>query len=434
MTVIARRRGDDDGEVIARAIAPSPHVDAIVARAIEDDREHLREGDRVLLVIEDDLKFARIMLSMAREKGFKVVVATRGDTGIALANELTPDAITLDIQLPVVDGWAVLDRLKRNPRTRHIPVHVISVVDRTQRGAVVGAFAYLEKPVSKDALDGAFEHISSFIDRKVKELLLVEDDATQSASVAALVGDGEDVAVTAARDADEAQRLLDDHSFDCMVVDLMGVDGMRLIEQVRARPTLADLPIIVYTGKQLTRDEEQRLKQHTESIIIKSGVKSPERLLNDTALFLHRQAEKMPPPMRRMLDLERVPAASLAGKRVLVVDDDARNIFAITSVLESHQLQVIYAEDGRAAMEALRASGDVDLILMDVMMPELDGYETMRAIRRDPAFESIPIVAITAKALKEDRDKCIQAGASDYLPKPIDADKLLELIGLWTRP
>ncbi|MDB4966474.1 MAG: Hybrid signal transduction histidine kinase, partial [Myxococcales bacterium] len=451
--------------IIPPTLKPTP--DEIVTRPIADDREHVRPGDRVLLVIEDDLKFARILMQMARDSGFKVVVANRGDTGLSLANELQPDAITLDIQLPVLDGWAVLDRLKRNPRTRHIPVHVISVVDEKKRGANLGAFAYLEKPVSKEALDGAFEHVKGFLARKVRRMLLVEDDDTERRGIADLVaanGDGADVETVSAATAEQALELLDRDRFDCMVVDLVlpQLDGFKLIERVRQDARHKNLPIVVYTGKDLNRDEELRLKKQVESLILKTGVQSHDRLLKDTALFLHRvdknaQEDRAPvlhghgsadvgpdgpagaadtpapvrahaPPKVRATDEE------LIGRRVLVVDDDVRNIFAMTSVLESHGLEVIYAEDGRAAIAKLHASPDVDVVLMDVMMPEMDGYETMRAIRQDPRFSSLPIIAVTAKALKDDREKCIDAGASDYMPKPIDNERLLDLIRMWAGP
>jgi len=444
----------------------------------------------VLLVIEDDVKFAGILVGLARESGFKVVVANRGDTGLSLANELQPDAITLDIQLPVVDGWKVLDRLKRNPRTRHIPVHVISVVDAKKRGANLGAFAYLEKPVSKEAIDGAFAHMKTFLDRKVRRLLLVEDDASERRSIAALVNedDSSDVETVSVGTGEEALEALDREPFDCMVVDLVlpALDGFNLIEKVRANPRHKSVPIVVYTGKDLNREEEQRLKKQVESLIVKSGGQSHARLLQDTAVFLHRvdrrahegapvlhgrgsadaqaaraPAEESPPPTAEtpppMAETPLPPATdaplfeleppsrpqpastppddeALAGRRVLVVDDDVRNIFALTSVLESHGLEVIYAENGRAALEKLETTSGIAVVLMDVMMPEMDGYETMRHIRADSRFASLPIIAVTAKALKDDREKCIEAGASDYLPKPIENDRLIDLIRMWLSP
>ena len=419
---------------------------------IEDDREHIRPGDRVLLVIEDDAKFARILMGLARDGGFKVVVANRGDVGLSLANELRPDAITLDIQLPVVDGWKVLDRLKRNPRTRHIPVHVISVTDAKRRGASLGAFAFLEKPVSKEALDGAFYHMKTFLDRKVRRLLLVEDDAQERRSIAELIssdGGGEDVETVSVATGEAALEALANEPFDCVVVDLVlpSLSGFNLVEKVRADARWKDLPIVVYTGKDLSRDEEQQLKKQVESVIVKSGVRSHERLLHDTALFLHRvdsrvpagapalQGEALPArPEARAPAPDRVRHGDLAGRKVLVVDDDVRNIFAMTSVLESHGLEVIYAENGLMAMEKLESTPGIDVVLMDVMMPEMDGYETMRHIRADARFSSLPIIAVTAKALKDDREKCVDAGASDYLPKPIDNDRLVELIRMWIAP
>jgi HAMP domain-containing protein/CheY-like chemotaxis protein len=452
--------------------------DPAVTRPIDDDREHLRPGDRVLLVIEDDVKFGRILVQMARESGFKVVVANRGDTGLSLANELRPDAITLDIQLPVLDGFTVLDRLKRNPRTRHIPVHVISVTDAKKRGANLGAFAFLEKPVSKEALDGAFAHINDFLAREVRRLLLVEDDANERRGIADLVtSEGADVQTTSVGSAEEALEALKRDHFDCMIVDLIlpEIDGMKLIEQVRANEELKDLPIVVYTGKDLSREEETRLKKQVESLIVKSSAESHDRLLQDTALFLHRvdvHAQAAGPPVLQGEGADRgTPAAQaaasanaaakarsgtdaavgpprprphdggspagdaeLAGRKMLLVDDDVRNIFAMTSALEAHGLEVVYAENGRAALEKLEEHPDVDVVLMDVMMPEMDGYETMRAIRQDSRFASLPVIAVTAKALKEDREKCIEAGASDYVPKPIDSDRLIERIRLWLQP
>jgi HAMP domain-containing protein/signal transduction histidine kinase/CheY-like chemotaxis protein len=408
--------------------------DPMVLRPIEDDRASIQPGDRVLLIIEDDLSFARIMVQMAHESGFRAVVATRGDSGLALANQYRPDAITLDIQLPVVDGWTVLDRLKRNPHTRHIPVHVISVDEMTRRGAALGAFAYLEKPVSREAVQGALHHISTFLDRGLRHLVLVEDDDTQRESIIELVGHGDDVQVTAVRSAEEALRALDESDADCMVVDLVlpGDDGLRLIEQVRSRPRHRDLPIIVYTGKDLSAEEQDRLKKYAQSVILKSTLHSPEKLLSESALFLHRAIERLPDRSRAILEASRQDDVPLAGRKVLVIDDDVRNIFAMTSVLEASGLNVIYAENGQAGIDALESDPEIDLILMDIMMPGMDGYETMRAIRANPAFRSKPIFAITAKALKDDRDKCLEAGASDYLPKPVDTDKLLDLIRLWT--
>jgi signal transduction histidine kinase/CheY-like chemotaxis protein/HAMP domain-containing protein len=408
--------------------------DPIVSRPIDDDRGAIEENDRVLLVVEDDVSFARIMLQMGREKGFKVIVATRGDAGLALANKYAPDAITLDIKLPGLDGLTLLDRIKRNPATRHIPVHVISIDEVSRRGAALGAFAYLEKPVSREALEGAFEQMTTFLDRPVRRLLLVEDDDRQRKTMVEMVGEGDDVEVTAVRSAEEAADALERGEFDCMVVDLVlpGDDGIQLLEKVRAKAGARQLPIIVYTGKDLTPEDEEALKKYAQSVILKSAVHSPERLLSETALFLHRVESDLPERSKAVLEASRHDDDSVAGRKVLVVDDDVRNIFAMTSVLEASGLEVIYAENGQGAIEALTRDPGIDLVLMDVMMPGMDGYQTMRAIRANPIFRGIPIIAITAKALKDDRKKCLEAGASDYLPKPVDTDKLLELIRLWT--
>ncbi len=413
---------------------PLAAPDPVLLRPVEDDRDDIQPGDRVLLIIEDDVAFARIMLGLAHENGFKAVVATRGDSGLALANQLKPDAISLDLQLPVLDGWRVLDRLKRNAGTRHIPVHVISVDDLTRRGAALGAFAYLEKPVSRESLQSAFQHISTFLDRSVRQLLLVEDDDRQRDSIMELVGEGDDVKIAAVQSAEEALAALDGGEYDCMVVDLVlpGDDGVRLIERIKTQARYRDLPIIVYTGKELTDDEEQRLKKYTQSIILKSGVNSPERLLKDTALFLHRIDARLPERSKAIISETRKAEETVVGHKVLVIDDDVRNIFAMTSILEANGVSVVYADNGRAGIQALENDDEIHLVLMDIMMPGMDGYETIQEIRRIPRFRGIPIVAVTAKALPEDRDKCLGAGASDYLPKPIDAAKLLEVIRLWT--
>jgi CheY-like chemotaxis protein len=360
-------------------------------------------------------------------------VATRGDTGLSLAHELQPQAITLDIQLPALDGWTVLDRLKRNPRTRHIPVHVISVMDRQHRGATVGAFAYLEKPVTKDALEAALDRITSFLDRPVKQLLVVEDEPTQRAEMVRYLGEGSDIAVTAVDTGAEALRELDAKPYDCLVLDLLlpDVDGIALLETIKARPGLESLPTVVFTNRELTPDEDKRLKRSAESVILKSSVQSAEHLLSDTALFLHRLTENLPAGVRDALATGARPETSLVDRTVLIVDDDPRNIFALTGLLERQKMKVLFAENGKEGLAVLEQNPSIEVVLMDIMMPEMDGYQTMKAIRQDPRYKALPIIAVTAKALKEDRDRCIAAGANDYLPKPVQADQLEELLRLW---
>ncbi len=388
-------------------------------------------GDRVELIVENDPTFARILLDMAREKGFKGLVALDGETGIELVREFQPDAVTLDIDLPGIDGWTVLDRLKHNPETRHVPVHIVSGVGKRQRGLRQGALSYLEKPVSKEALDSAFERISTFLSDGVKRLLVVEDDENQRKSIIELVGD-EDVEITAVGSAEEALREISEKHYDCMVLDLglQGMDGFKLLEQVKEVEGMQDLPIIIYTGKELSRDEETQLRRYAETIIVKD-VKSPERLLDETALFLHRIEAKLPDQKRRMLERLHTTDSLFAGKKVMIVDDDVRNIFSLTSVLESQGMSVVFAENGRDAMEVLKNTPDVDIVLMDVMMPEMDGYETTRAIREMPEFAELPIISLTAKAMKGDREKSIASGASDYITKPVDTDQLLSLMRVW---
>jgi HAMP domain-containing protein/CheY-like chemotaxis protein/signal transduction histidine kinase len=413
---------------------PSPELPVPSPGSPADDRNAIEPGDRVLLIIENDLNFARVLLDMAREKGFLGIIALDGETGLELAHEYKPDAITLDIDMPGIDGWQVLDRLKHNTGTRHIPVHIISGIERRQQGLMAGAIAYLEKPVDKAKLDEAFGHIRAFIDNRVKRLIIVEDDENQQRSMVELIGD-DDIEIVTVRSGEEALEELHRGHFDCMVLDLGlggGMTGFDLLERVKSdqRQAVREIPIIIYTGRELSPQEETRLRKYAETIIVKD-VKSPERLLDETALFLHRVEAKLPENKRRMLEQLHNADAVFAGKRVLIVDDDVRNIFSLTSVLESHGMNVAFAENGRDALDMLEKDPDVDLVLMDVMMPELDGYETTRAIRQNPRFRSLPIIALTAKAMKGDREKCIAAGASDYITKPVDTEQLLSLMRVW---
>jgi CheY-like chemotaxis protein len=415
-------------------LVPMPTRAAPQPQPIQDDRARLQPGDRVVLIIEDDAKFARIMSDMAHERGFKVAIANQGDTGLALANELRPDAITLDIHLPVMDGWQVLERLKQNSWTRHIPVHVISVVEENRKAAAMGAFAYLEKPVDKEKLSGAFLHLSQFLDRDIRTLLVVEDNPDEQKSLIAWLSEGTDVKVTGVSSAEDALAELSRERFDCMVVDLIlpGLDGTRLIEEVKTQPRYRDLPIVVFTAKDLSPMEERKIRTYAESVIMKIDPHAADRLLYDTAIFLHRVPERLPSRVKSTLEKISRDEGILAGKKALIVDDDVRNIFALTSVLEGQKMKVIYAEDGKTGAELLAANPDTDVVLMDIMMPQLDGFQTMQQIRRDPRYKTLPIIAVTAKALKDDREKCLAAGATDYLAKPVDPDKLVQLVRLWT--
>ncbi|NDJ17316.1 response regulator [Myxacorys almedinensis] len=398
---------------------------------IADDRGAIQPGDRTLLIIEDDVKFAKILLEMAREQGFKGLVALRSQTGLALAQQFQPHAIMLDIHLPDGDGWMVLDRLKRDPNSRHIPIHILSSDDQRQRGLQSGAIAYLVKPISPEALSQVLIDIKHFIERQVRNLLIVEDDPVQAQSIVELIGNGDVKSITVYTGAEALEALKTD-TFDCVVMDLglPDINGIDLIEQIKQESGLADLPIIIYTGKELTRQEETHLKRLAETIIVKD-VRSPERLLDETSIFLHRMQSNLPQPKRQMLESLRQADPILANKKVLIVDDDVRNIFALTSLLEGYQMQVEYAENGRDGLDVLQANPDIDIVLMDIMMPEMDGYETTCAIRQQNSMRSLPIIALTAKAMQGDREKCIEAGASDYITKPVDSEQLISLLRVW---
>ncbi|MDZ8189468.1 MAG: HAMP domain-containing protein [Nostoc sp. ChiSLP02] len=399
--------------------------------AIADDRSSIGVGDRVLLIVEDDINFARILLDMAQQHGFKVITAQTGTTGLMLAQQFLPSAVLLDIRLPEMDGWTVLDRLKHDPKTRHIPVHIMTVEEGRQRGLQLGAIAYLQKPLTSETISEALTKIKGFVERQVKNLLVVEDDDTQRLSIVELIGNS-DVATTAVGTGAAALEAIRTQHFDCLVLDLGLPDmtGFELIEQIKLLPNGKSLPIIVYTGREISKAQETELRRIAETIIIKD-VRSPERLLDETALFLHRVQANLPEPKRQILEQLHSRDHLLVGKKALIVDDDMRNIFALTSMLERYQIQVLYAENGREGINLLEITPDIDVVLMDIMMPEIDGYETTRLIRQNSRFQSLPIIALTAKAMQGDRDKCIEAGASDYITKPVDTEQLLSLLRVW---
>ena len=400
---------------------------------IADDRDTLTPNDRVVLIVEDDPSFCTTLLGIARDHGFKGVCALRGDTGLQLARRILPHAILLDLQLPAVNGLKILEHLKQHPQTRHIPVHILSGGDKKIEGLSLGAVAYVEKPVSKEALDRTFADIEGFLQRKASKLLIVEDDERERMSMVELVG-SEEVETTAVGTIEDALAALHSGRFDCMVLDLTlktgDRSGFELLEEMAKTPELRSLPVIVYTGRDLSSAEETRLKRFARSIILKDA-RSPERLLAETTLFLHRIEAQLPQPKRRMLQDAQGTEAVFAGRQVLIVDDDVRNIYALSSVLEEAGMNVVFAENGRAGIEVLKANPGVGIVLMDVMMPEMDGYETMRQIRLLPEYRTLPVLALTAKAMKGDREKCLAAGASDYVTKPVDPDQLLSLMRVW---
>ncbi len=396
---------------------------------VADDRSEIRPQDRVVLIIEDDAIFARILLGLARDRGFRGLMARTGAEGMALARQFVPDAITLDIGLPDLDGWALLDQLKRDPATKSVPVHVISGEEQWQRALDSGAFAHLKKPASEDALTQAFDNLLGFADAASRNVLVVEDDVTQLSAMANLIQTGE-VTVTAVSTGGQALRALDDARFDCVIVDLglPDMDGMTLIEQIKAHPAHARVPVVVYTGRELTEQEDAGLRRLSESVIVKDAM-SPERLIEETAYFLNQVEARLP-------ELKRPAAGSganrpLEGRTILITDDDTRNIYALRSALEDYKMQVLSAESGAEAIGLLRANPAVDCVLMDIMMPEMDGYETIRRIRARDEWKSLPIIALTAKAMKGDREQCLAAGASEYISKPVDIDQLVALIRVW---
>jgi CheY-like chemotaxis protein/signal transduction histidine kinase len=400
---------------------------------IDDDKEAIEPGDRVLLIVEDDPKFAAILVDLAREKGFKAIVAARGETGLDMARRYKPDAITLDIQLPGMHGLALLDRLKHDPTTRHIPVHIVSIVENLPRSRKMGAVTHLRKPVSRETVRDALGNLREFIERGVKRLLIIEDNAAQRTSIVELIG-GEDVEITAVASGEEGLAELAAHSFDCIVVDLglPDMSGFDLIEKIRSELGLEELPIVVYTARDLTAEESAKLGRLAEAVIVKD-LESVDRLLDETALFLHRVESNLPEERRAPWRNENGDDRLLAGREVLIVDDDIRNIFALTSLLEQHDMKVRYAESGPAGIELLEQNPSIELARVDIKMPGLDGYEVMRSIRGSIQHAKLPIIAVTAKAMKGDREKCIEAGASDYITKPIDTEQLLSLLRVWVR-
>lgn len=407
----------------AEAIVKEEHVD--------DDRNNIEEGDRKLLIIEDDKNFGQILKKQSKEKGFKCLVALSGESGINLAREYMPDAIILDLKLPGIDGMDVLDVLKDDPKTRHIPVHMMSAYEETIDALKKGAIGYLMKPPKQDELEQVFNKLEHYIKRKMKDLLLVEDDENMRKSIKTVIGE-DDVNITAVGSGKEAIKTLEEGHFDCLVLDLGLPDmtGFDLLKKLDEHNTVAVPPVIVYTGKELTREENETLQKYTNTIIIK-GVKSEERLLDETALFLHRVVDNMPQKQKKMITNLHDKDSLFTDKNILVVDDDMRNVFALSKILTGKGMKVSKAVNGKMALELIKENNNFDLVLLDIMMPEMDGYETTRKLREMPKFRNLPVIALTAKAMKDDRQKCIDAGANDYLSKPVNVDKLLSLMRVW---
>jgi CheY-like chemotaxis protein/signal transduction histidine kinase/CHASE3 domain sensor protein len=402
----------------------------------EDDRNAITPGGRVILLVEDDPAFAMILRDLVREMGFQCVAAASATDGLNAAAQYLPSAILLDVNLPDHSGLGVLDRLKRDPRTRHIPVHMLSVSDYRREALELGAIGYALKPAKREELVEALRRLEAKFSQSLRRLLIVEDDPRQRESVRQLLSNG-DVQIVAVASAGEALTHLKDTTFDCMVVDLNLPDlsGYDLLEKMSQQEDVAFPPVIIYTGRALDREEEQRLRRYSKSIIIKDA-RSPERLLDEVTLFLHQVEAKLPPKHQQMLKTARDRETALEGRRVLIVEDDVRNVFALSSVLEPAGITVIIARNGREALDVLARSGReaatrIDLVLMDIMMPEMDGLTAMREIRKRGEWKNLPIIALTAKAMADDHEKSLAAGANDYIAKPLDVEKLLSLVRVW---
>jgi CheY-like chemotaxis protein/signal transduction histidine kinase/HAMP domain-containing protein len=398
---------------------------------IPDDRLEIQPGDTILLVVEDDPHYARVILDLARDQGFKVLVASRGSDALDLAKQFQPTAVSLDVFLPDMLGWTVLSQLKQNPLTRHIPVQIITLDEDRQHALARGAFSFVSKPTTTEGVDAALTRIKEYASPRRKRLLVVEDNEAEQMSIRELLG-YDDIEIVSTGTGEEALSILREQPCDCVVLDLRLPDmtGFDVLERIREDASLSEVPVVVFTGRELSAEEDAQLHTMARSIVVK-GVESPERLLDETSLFLHRIVTELPQEKQRMLDRLTSSDEDLVGQKVLLVDDDARNIFALSSVLERRGMHVLTATTGREAIALLESTSDVAIVLMDIMMPEMDGYQTMEVIRKKAEFRRLPIIALTAKAMKGDREKCLEAGASDYLAKPVNTEQLLSALRMW---
>ncbi|MGB9324515.1 MAG: HAMP domain-containing protein [Pseudolabrys sp.] len=415
--------------------APAPSMPIVLPeRPIEqipDDRHEIQPGDSILLIVEDDPHYCRVLIDLARVKGFKVLVAMRGADALELAKQYQPNAVSLDVFLPDMLGWSVLSQLKQNPLTRHIPVQIITLDEDKHHGLARGAFSFVTKPTTTEGVEAALHRIKEYSTSRRKRLLVVEDNPAEQLSISELLG-YDDVEIETAGTGRDALAALRRHPADCVVLDLRLPDmsGFEVLEQLGADETLSEVPVVVFTGRELSAEEDARLHTMARSIVVK-GVESPERLLDETALFLHRVVTDLPVEKQRMLERLTTSDEDLVSRTVLLVDDDARNIFALSSVLERRGMRVLTATTGNEAIKLIESNNDIAIVLMDIMMPEMDGYQTMEEIRKNANFRRLPIIALTAKAMKGDREKCLDAGASDYLAKPVNTEQLLSALRSW---
>ncbi len=398
---------------------------------LHDDRDQIGEDDRVVLVIEDDLGFAQTLVEIVHEIHFKGIIALNGELGLLMAEKYKPDAIILDIYLPAMNGWTVLDRLKHNLNLRHIPVHVITAAEDWKLGLRLGALTFLHKPASRESISDTLSRIKDSIDQPARRLLLVEDNKADRESICEFISE-DDIEIVAVESGEDAIKKLNELSFDCMVLDLKlpGISGFEVLQKIRENEQFAKLPVVVYTAKDLTPEEQSELDRLSEKVIQKDE-KSIERLLDETSLFLHRVKSQLSPDKQKIIERFHQKDPELKGKTILIVDDDIRNVFAVTSLLERHEVIVLTAENGKQALSVLKKNTQIDLVLMDIMMPEMDGYEATKKLRQMEGLKTLPVIALTAKAMKGDREKCIEAGASDYITKPLNTDQLLSLLRVW---
>ena len=420
------RKPEQHSQTPALAVVRAPS-----AERVPDDRNDIEDGDAVLLIVEDDPHYARVVAGLAKDQGLKVLVAMTGGEALELARAYKPTAISLDVFLPDMLGWTVLSRLKQEPSLRHIPVQMLTLDEDRQHGLARGAYDFVSKPVAADDLSASIQRVFNFSKPRKRRLLVVEDDPTEQFSIRELIAH-DDVEIQSAETGEEALKVLREEEWDCVVLDLRLPDmtGFDVLERMRQDEEARDVPVVVFTGKELSPEEDARLHTMARSIVVK-GVESPERLLDETALFLHRVISDLPAEKQRMLERLHGSDEDLIGRTVLLVDDDARNIFALSSLLERRGMKVLTATTGKEAIELVETEANISLVLMDIMMPEMDGYQTTQRIRENPAHRRLPIIALTAKAMKGDREKCLEAGASDYLAKPVNTEQLLSALRMW---
>jgi CheY-like chemotaxis protein/signal transduction histidine kinase/HAMP domain-containing protein len=398
---------------------------------VPDDRLQIEPGDSILLIVEDDPHYARIFKDLAHDLGFKCLIAMRGTDALDLALQFQPTAVSLDVFLPDMLGWTVLSQLKQNPLTRHIPVQIVTLDEDRQHALASGAFSFVTKPTTAEGIQAALSRIKEYSTLRRKRLLVVEDNPAEQMSISEFLS-SDDIEIVATGTGTQALEIMREQPCDCVVLDLRLPDmsGFEVLENIRADEALSEVPVVVFTGRELSAEEDAQLHTMARSIVVK-GVESPERLLDETALFLHRVVTDLPPEKQRMLDRLNSSDDDLLNRAVLLVDDDTRNIFALSSVLERRGMRVLTATTGGEAIELVESTPDLAIVLVDIMMPQMDGYQTIEAIRKQPQFRRLPIIALTAKAMKGDREKCLEAGASDYLAKPVNTEQLLSALRMW---